>query len=100
MLRITVFGNKEETTLQLEGRLASDMVREAEKSWRTVREQNPEQRIRVDLTSVTYIDAVGKRFLQQAHQHGAHLIASGCLTRAYVEEITGSVKEGGGCEHT
>lgn len=100
MLRITVVTDKQGTTLQLEGRLVDRMIKEAERSWRAVRDQKPKQPIRLDLTSVTYIDAEGKTFLRQAHQQGAQLVASGCLTRAYVDEITRSVKEGGRCEQT
>ena len=88
MLRITVLIDTQETTLQLEGRLAGRMVEEAELSWRTLLAQNPDRPIRVDLNAITYIDGKGKDFLRQAHQYGAQFMASGCLTKAYIEEIT------------
>lgn len=88
MLRITVLTDTQETTLQLEGRLAGRMVEEAELSWRTLHDQNPVRPIRVDLNAVTYIDGKGKDFLRQAHQCGVQFMASGCLTKAYIEEIT------------
>lgn len=88
MLKITIVKDKNEVVLHCEGRLAGRMVREAEQCWKTVCNGNPRQPIRVDLKSVTYIDQAGKAFLTDIHQQGAVLEASGCLTKALVEEIS------------
>ena len=44
--------------------------------------------LRLDLTGVTMIDAAGKGLLAAAHAQGAELVASGCLMRAIVAELT------------
>jgi len=36
---------------------------------------------------VTFIDAAGKELLRTMHTEGATLAASGCMTRAILEEI-------------
>jgi len=49
--------------------------------------------IRVQLDAVTFIDAGGKALLRMMHEQGAALAASGCMTRAILEEIR-QVREG------
>lgn len=89
MLRITVHKEKTGATLQLEGRLAGHLVKEADRCWEALCQESPGRRFRVDLRSVTYIDSEGKAWLTRVYEQGARLLASGCLTRSYVEEITG-----------
>lgn len=88
MLRITVQRDKIGALLLLEGRLAGSLVKEAERCWEAACRDNEGRPLRVDLRSVTYIDSDGKALLKRLHQQGAGLIAAGCLTRSYVEEIT------------
>jgi hypothetical protein len=38
--------------------------------------------------AVTFIDGKGKALLAEMHQHGAELVAEGCMNSAIVEEIT------------
>ena len=88
MLRITVHNHPGSVTFQLEGNLVGPWVREAEACWqRTVVSQRTGV-IRFDLTGVMLIDAAGKAFLTAAHAQGAELIASGCLMRAIVADVT------------
>jgi anti-anti-sigma regulatory factor len=88
MLRITVIGKPESLTFQLEGRLAGPWVPELEHCCdNTLAGQHPAV-VRFDLTGVTLIDSAGKQFLAAMHQKGAEFIASGCLMRAIVAEIT------------
>jgi hypothetical protein len=87
MLRVTVLNNSGELTFRLEGRLAGPWVRELENCWQsTVR--HPQSALRFDLTGVTFVDAAGKDFLAARHAQGAELVASGCLMRAVVAEIS------------
>lgn len=88
MLRITLSTDPTGTTLCLEGRLVGLWVAELERTWRAARVEGESGPLRVNLDSVTYIDATGKELLKRMHHEGAHLIASGCLIRAYLEEIT------------
>jgi hypothetical protein len=39
------------------------------------------------LKTVTFVDAVGRRLLEEMHRQGAKLTAEECMTRAIVDEI-------------
>lgn len=73
--------------LRLEGRLAGPWVQEAERCWRTEIVATGPETIEVDLNDVVYIDAPGRWLLSVMHRQGARLQATGCLTRAIVEEV-------------
>jgi hypothetical protein len=89
MLRITVHDKPESLTFQFEGKLVGPWVQEAEACWQVNLAARPRQSVlRCDLTGVTLIDAPGKAFLAAAHAQGADLIASGCLMRAILAELT------------
>ncbi|MDT3778125.1 hypothetical protein PJI16_11215 [Nitrospira sp. MA-1] len=92
MLRVTPRIDETTITLQLEGRLAGPTVIEAERCWQVTCAENPGRSHRLDLRGVTYLDQEGKSFLNRVFQQGASFLSSGCLTRAYVEEITRSGK--------
>jgi hypothetical protein len=96
MLRITTHRNADLVTFQLEGRLAGPWVRELETCWLTTVAGDPGSALRFDLTGVTFVDGAGKAFLASRHAQGAELIASGCLMRAIVAEITDSTSYGCG----
>ena len=93
MLRVTVHIDETAITLQLEGRLAGPAVMEAERCWHAARDDNPGRPGRIDLRGVTFLDQEGKSFLNRVFQQGAGFLSSGCLTRAYIEEITRSRHE-------
>ncbi|MGP0593497.1 hypothetical protein ACTRXD_13315 [Nitrospira sp. T9] len=93
MIRVTTHIDDTMITLQLEGRLAGPAVIEAERCWREICAENPGRPRRLDLRGVTFLDQEGKAFLKRVFQQGAVFLSSGCLTRAYVEEITRSCKE-------
>src|SRR5262245_47113957 len=98
MLRITVHERPESLTLQLEGKLAGPWVREVEACWRrALLTSQPGAVLRFDLTGLTAIDAAGKALLAAAHGHGAEFVASGCLTRAVVAELTNTPIPDCGC---
>jgi anti-anti-sigma regulatory factor len=88
MLRISVAARGAGTIVTVEGRLAGAWVDELERSWSSIvatgRDALP---VRVDLEAVTFIDADGKALLRRLHHDGAVLVASGCMTRAILEEI-------------
>ena len=88
MLRITVIDNAGPLTFRLEGRLAGPWVRELENCWQSTLAGRREPALRFDLTGVTFVDSAGKAFLAGRHAQGAELVASGCLMRAIVAEIT------------
>ena len=89
MLRITINDNPRILTFRLEGRLEGPWVRELEDCWRSTLDSANRPVVRVDLTGVTYIDAVGKARLAEMHEQGAEFIAGDCETKAVVAEIVG-----------
>jgi hypothetical protein len=90
MLKITTRVEADRTTLALEGRFAGPWVKELEECWRSLSRPGKTIPVRVDLTSVTFIDEEGKSLLGRMHRAGAELVASGCLNRCIVEGITRS----------
>ena len=100
MLRVTVHDKPGALTFQLEGRLAGPWVRVLQECWQSAVARQHEPIVRVDLTGVTSIDAAGRACLAALHHRGAEFIAADCLTRAAVDEITGSPSgngQEGGC---
>ncbi|GJL56472.1 MAG: hypothetical protein NPIRA02_36040 [Nitrospirales bacterium] len=87
MLKITVDTVKTGIVIKLEGRLAGPWVQELEKYWESIRVVNESNRARVDLQGVTHVDECGKQLLKQIYRQGGVLIASGCMTKAIVQEI-------------
>ena len=97
MLRITIHDDPGSRTFRVEGRLAGPWVREVDECWRRTLASQRERVFRFDLTGVTLIDAPGKAFLAAAHAQGVELVASGCLMRAIVAEVTNTPIPDCGC---
>jgi len=95
MLRITVLHNPGLLTFRLEGRLAGPWVRELEACWQSTLVSHRHSALRFDLTGMTFVDAAGKAFLAARRAQGAELVASCCLMRAVVAEITATPIPGG-----
>ncbi len=87
MLRITITTRPEGVTVVLEGRLAGPWVEELARCWRAPTATQDAGLVCVQLDAVTFIDAAGKELLRTVHTEGATLAASGCMTRAILEEI-------------
>jgi anti-anti-sigma regulatory factor len=88
MLRITVHDKPRILTFRLEGRLAGPWLRELEECWQSTLACQGKPILCVDLTGVTFIDAVGQACLAAMHRQGAEFIAADCFTKAIVAEIT------------
>jgi len=85
MLKITARTDRTGTILELEGKLAGSWVQELETCWqRTI---IADQRVRVVLRAVTFIDAAGRELLARMHAGGAELAGEGCMTKAIIEKI-------------
>ena len=85
MLRITTTTRPGGVTIALEGRIAGPWVDELARCWTEMRRNGGV--IAVQLDAVTFIDAAGKALLRTMHEEGALLAASGCMTRAILDEI-------------
>ncbi|MGE0468766.1 MAG: hypothetical protein AB7L09_08365 [Nitrospira sp.] len=91
MLKITEQQDAESGALSLilEGRLSGPWVEDLNAYCHKMSEDQKPCKVKViDLTGVTFIDAVGKTLLASLWRQGAELRATGCLTRCVVEEIT------------
>ena len=87
MLRISVVTGIQGTTLTLEGRLTAPWVDELAACWSTAMTARDARAIFVRLDAVTFVDEAGKALLRTMHEHGTTLEASGCMTRATLDEI-------------
>jgi len=94
MLKITMQIAAGVTTFELEGKLAGPWVKELELCWRTAASTQQIHPVRVDLSSVTFIDEEGKGLLDRMYQEGAKLVATGCLNKCIVEGIMHSEERG------
>jgi hypothetical protein len=90
MLKINMKIQAGVMTFVLEGRLAGPWVKELELCWRSAAGTQRIYPVRVDLSSVTFIDEEGKELLGRIYQEGAKLVATGCLNRCIVEGIMSS----------
>ncbi len=87
MLRITITTRPEGMTVALEGRLAGPWVDELARCWKALTATQDAGSVCVQLDTVTFIDAAGKALLRTMDEEGAAFAASGCMTRAILEEI-------------
>ena len=86
MMKITVLEVSGKVNILLEGKLVEDWVVELERCWEQIT-TSPE-RIAVDLTAVTSVDAAGKALLDKMHRSGTVLVEGpGLLTSYIVEQI-------------
>jgi anti-anti-sigma regulatory factor len=88
MLRITVHDKPGALTFRLEGRLAGPWVGVLQECLQSTLASQRQPILRVDLTGVTSVDAAGQACLAALHRQGAEFVASDCLMKAVVAEIT------------
>ena len=98
MLRVTVEEAPAEVRLHFEGRLAGPWVREVEQCWKAAQPSIAGKAVTVDLRSVDFVDAAGKRLLAAMHRQGARLIATGAMTNHLVSRISREPRRKGGPE--
>jgi len=87
MLKITTKIEVGVLLLGLEGRLAGPWVKELEVCWQSAAGTQQPYPVRLDLSSVTFIDEDGKDLLKKMYREGAELVAAGCLNKCIVEGI-------------
>lgn len=85
MLKITTRTDPTGTILELEGKLIGCWVQELEACWQGA--LVADQRVRVVLKAVTFIDAAGRKLLARMHAEGAQLAGQGCMTKAIIAKI-------------
>jgi outer membrane protein TolC/ABC-type transporter Mla MlaB component len=87
VIKVTTERRRCKVTFKVEGRLAGDNVASLDQCWRQLKSESPQEKLRVDLCGVSFIDPSGKALLREIHQQGGQLVAEGCLNQAIVSEI-------------
>ena len=95
MLKITVSNTSLGTTFVLSGRLAGPWVDELRNCW-LKQEVDKLAPCHVDLREVTFIDEAGTSLLFQMSREGVTIQASGCLTRAIVQDFSSTAEQSHG----
>ena len=85
MLKITTRTDPTGTSFELEGKLVGPWVQELKDCWQKA--ARSDRSVRVLLCAVTFIDDKGRDLLVEMYQHGAELVAEGCMNKTIVEEI-------------
>ena len=85
MLKITTRTDPTGTSFELEGKLVGPWVQELKDCWQKA--ARSDRSVRVLLCAVTFIDDKGRDLLAEMYQHGAELVAEGCMNKTIVEEI-------------
>jgi ABC-type transporter Mla MlaB component len=86
MLRITIKEVDSADTWELEGKLSGEWVEELGRCWKG-RASRSDVPLQVQLKSVSYIDAAGRKLLAEMHASGVEIRGCGCMARSVVEEI-------------
>ena len=97
MLRIDSRQENGLTTLTVEGKLVGRWVKELEHCWQGIvssESSEPRQPIRVNLSSVGFIDSEGKELLTRMCKQGVVLVPTGCFMKVIVDEIESEVAKG------
>jgi len=87
MLKITVSNMNPGTRFVLSGRLAGPWVEELRDCW-LKEEIDAAAKCHIDLREVTFIDEAGTALLSHLYRGGVTIEASGCLTRAIVQNFS------------
>jgi hypothetical protein len=90
MLKIIICSDREKTTLKLEGQLAGPSTKILERFWQRVRDVALDGRVRIDLSSLFFIDYEGRQLLNRMHEDGMEVVAPDALMKYLAEEIVGS----------
>ena len=90
MIRINRINERSTLRLIVEGTLSGGCVDELEKCWRGLTAVASDERVRIDLAGVGYIDDKGRQLLKRMFNDGVELRATGVMTKGIVEEIVGA----------
>lgn len=88
MIRITQSDNGHERRLLVEGTLSDGWVDSLEECWIRAKAESRRRQVRLNLSSVTYVDDKGRELLMRMMRDGVEIYTTGILTREVIEEIT------------
>lgn len=87
MLKITMSKQNPGGTFILSGRLVGPWVQELQQCWTRAEFDDPTH-CQVDLREVTFIDEAGRMLLSQMNRKGVRILATGCMTKAIVQDLS------------
>lgn len=88
LLRISIHEDDNTIEFTPEGRIAGPWVAELKRAWQETAARVAEKKLSLDLRSVTYADAAGKRALRQIFSEcGAELITNSPWSQYLADEI-------------
>lgn len=88
MIRITQSDKGHERRLLVEGTLSDGWVDSLEECWVRAKAESRKGPVRLDLSSVTYVDDKGRELLRRMMRGGVKIYTTGILTREVIGEIT------------
>ena len=88
MIRITQSDNDQERRLLIEGTLSDGWVDSLEECWVRAKAESRRRPVRLDLSSVTYVDDKGRELLMRMMGDGVEIYTTGILTREVIGGIT------------
>jgi ABC-type transporter Mla MlaB component len=87
MLRITVQESENSRTVLLEGKVVGLWVEEFDRTWHSLEPSLGSKKLQIDLRGVSYVDARGRRLLQEIYRKvQAHFVADSPLTQYFADE--------------
>lgn len=88
LIRITQSDNGHEKRLLVEGTLSDGWADSLEECWVRAKAESRRRPLRLDLSSVTYVDDKGRELLKRMMRDGVEIYTTGILTREVIGEIT------------
>jgi len=89
LLRIHIENQHEGVTLRLEGKLIDPWVAELVRVWMDLsRGPHGGRAVKIDLESVSFVDAQGRSMLAALHRLGCELKGSGPFITAVIQEVS------------
>jgi anti-anti-sigma regulatory factor len=92
LLRIHIENERECVTLRLEGKLIEPWVAELVRVWMDLPRGPRSRAVKIDLDSVSFVDAQGRSMLGALHRLGCELKGSGPFISAVIEEVSDDPK--------
>lgn len=87
MLKITIHGDGQDQTIQLEGKIAGPWVEEFDRTWHSLASSLGSKQLHLDLRGVAFVDARGRELLHEIYQKAnACFVTDSPLTRYFAED--------------
>jgi anti-anti-sigma regulatory factor len=87
MLKITIHGDGQDQTIQLEGKIAGPWVEEFSRTWDSLAPLLGSKQLHLDLRGVAFVDARGRHLLREIYRKAnARFVTDSPLTRYFADD--------------